>query len=367
MLLTNFTMKRYFIFLGLLLFFLNSFSQRDYSGYSQIHLRIKNIGTQVVKISDLFQNLDSCVLKNDTGSLKVYLSRPNVYQLSFEKGGTLLVFIDTSEISVTGTYATNALSKYVCKGTVNTTAYSEFLVKIHEFSVTKYNLAEEDAKKNKVKIDSVQECINSLVLKSILQSRSNYLNEFYLAIARLQQDNNKLLGKCLDELLKRYSGYELFLKDYPVFDGVIRERYLSKLDLIDTSIILQSTTGSAITLNTIEKKYLILDFMADWCVPCIQSIPLLKQVAAENSQNTAVLSIALNSKKEKIDKLIKSHSINWPTAFVAGKENTDKIYHDFKINLFPTYILCYSSGEVLMRKTGEPGLVEIANYIKKNK
>ncbi len=93
-------------------------------------------------------------------------------------------------------------------------------------------------------------------------------------------------------------------------------------------------------------KYVLVDYWASWCVPCIRQIPVLKELLAEfGDKGLEVLGVAVWNKPEDTLKAIESHGITWPCIINAQHIPTD-IYG---ISGIPCIILYGPDGKILSR------------------
>lgn len=59
--------------------------------------------------------------------------------------------------------------------------------------------------------------------------------------------------------------------------------------------------GEKITKSDFKNKYLILDFWATWCQPCVQKRPALEAISRNYPNNIEIVSISLDKEKEKVE------------------------------------------------------------------
>lgn len=76
--------------------------------------------------------------------------------------------------------------------------------------------------------------------------------------------------------------------------------------------ILSSPGGREIALSDFKGKYVLLDFWASWCAPCLKEVPNLKKIYAQyHPQGFEILSVSLDDKKENWTNAIEKHDLNW--------------------------------------------------------
>lgn len=75
---------------------------------------------------------------------------------------------------------------------------------------------------------------------------------------------------------------------------------------------LQTPEGSEVALSDYRGKYVLLDFWASWCGPCLQEVPNVKKVYDQyHDQGFEILSVSLDDKKENWVNAIEKHQLNW--------------------------------------------------------
>lgn len=93
-------------------------------------------------------------------------------------------------------------------------------------------------------------------------------------------------------------------------------------------------------------KYVIVDYWASWCGPCIRQIPVLKELLAElGDKGLEVLGVAVWDEPANTLEAIKSHGITWPCIIDAQTIPTDL----YGINGIPCIILYGPDGTILSR------------------
>lgn len=95
--------------------------------------------------------------------------------------------------------------------------------------------------------------------------------------------------------------------------------------------------GKKIRLSSFRgKKIVLLDFWADWCLPCRKSFPFLKEILKEfGEKNIVLIAIAVNTKKENWKKAIETDKTGeWVHILAAPVQNKKKSLNSNIIELY---------------------------------
>lgn len=75
---------------------------------------------------------------------------------------------------------------------------------------------------------------------------------------------------------------------------------------------LPSPDGKEIALSDFRGKYVLLDFWASWCGPCLREVPNVKKVYDQyHPQGFEILSVSLDENSGKWTEAIEKHKLNW--------------------------------------------------------
>ena len=124
------------------------------------------------------------------------------------------------------------------------------------------------------------------------------------------------------------------------------------------------TTDAIISLEGLKGKYVLLDFFATWCLPCIQEIPNLKELYSKiDTTKFEIVGIVGSSPPGALKRLIDRHSIAWPQIM---SDETNRIIEIYGINSYPTTMLLDTEGVIIAKNLKGKELEEkVLGLIKK--
>ena len=97
-------------------------------------------------------------------------------------------------------------------------------------------------------------------------------------------------------------------------------------------------------------RYVVLDFWATWCLPCVKSIPMLKEVYAKyHDKGLEIYSISQDSKVKEWESYVEENGMSWINV-LAGSGS--KVYKDYGIEFIPrVFLIDCQTGEILVHES----------------
>lgn len=119
----------------------------------------------------------------------------------------------------------------------------------------------------------------------------------------------------------------------------------------------ESSSGKSIRLSDFRNKnYVLLDFWASWCIPCLKEIPNVKKLYGKyQSKGLEVIGVSLDDDKSRWLEAVKKQNLNeWPQILskeqedqsVSEKDDLSEIYN---FDGIPFYVLIDKNGKVIER------------------
>ncbi len=131
----------------------------------------------------------------------------------------------------------------------------------------------------------------------------------------------------------------------------------------EVTFTLTDTDGSVFTEKNTRGKYLVVNFWATWCTPCLKEIPAFVEFYNKNSNHVEILGLDYEPVNlPVINEFVERFSINYP--IILYTDTNDSEYSKFgEIVGMPTTLIYSPDGELIRTFMGEVTIEDLNKYI----
>ncbi|MBR5724840.1 MAG: AhpC/TSA family protein [Bacteroidales bacterium] len=172
---------------------------------------------------------------------------------------------------------------------------------------------------------------------------------------------SEILDRLSPDLAKAYKKYISTLKKSLVRRAEAAERRKNaieeEINLVGQHYIdmeYPNTEDIPVRLSAVvddpDIRYVILDFWATWCLPCVESIPMLKEVYAKyHDKGLEIYSISQDSKAKEWKAFVEENEMIWINVLA---NSGSKVYKDYGIEFIPrVFLIDCQTGEILVHES----------------
>ena len=115
---------------------------------------------------------------------------------------------------------------------------------------------------------------------------------------------------------------------------------------------LESTTGKKFKLNTLTTDFVIVNFWASWCIPCLHEIPSLIETFKKALPKKLTVIMINTDEHDQLKNVLKIKiKLNFPEDFIIVPDKKFKIADEYKFSAIPVTVI-YKKGKVVYFNNG---------------
>ena len=124
---------------------------------------------------------------------------------------------------------------------------------------------------------------------------------------------------------------------------------LLKENMTMPNVYFKDSHGDSILYKNQKESFVLLDFWASWCGPCVQQIPDIKALRDQfSTDNLKIVSISIDGDSASYINSIKQHKMDWVHSLDKGAVLSSSL----GINSVPTVLLVDRNGKIVYYKNG---------------
>jgi thiol-disulfide isomerase/thioredoxin len=115
------------------------------------------------------------------------------------------------------------------------------------------------------------------------------------------------------------------------------------------SVAWKTTTGEEITLSSLRGKYVVLDFWAGWCAPCLASQPALKAVHERYKNRATFVGLNFDYTDAKANEAINLLKSPWPQVLAGPWDADNRTLVTYGVEVIPSIWLIDEEGRIVAK------------------
>jgi thiol-disulfide isomerase/thioredoxin len=123
----------------------------------------------------------------------------------------------------------------------------------------------------------------------------------------------------------------------------------------------QTLAGENLSLESLRGQWVVVDFWATWCKPCVETMPALDTWFKEDGVRAVGVSIDTGKDRDKkVQKFLEKNPVSYPVVIDAEKEAA---WENYKVKILPTILLIDPKGQIVARQVGTVDLAALRKIV----
>ena len=118
------------------------------------------------------------------------------------------------------------------------------------------------------------------------------------------------------------------------------------------ALAFETIDGEAMALDDLRGQYVLLDFWATWCGPCVEALPALRRLhdTFGADDRLRIIGLSLDEDPVSVRQFAEERGLPWLQGILGGSDGLDAdVLGAFGIGSVPTYVLIGPDGTLLHR------------------
>ena len=296
-----------------------------------------------VEEANALKTIDSVAVEGNAFVLEGVAEQPYVAYVVIKEAGAerpelfTQLYVEPAEIAIRAIEGEKRTTLAAIGGNLNgiVDQINSYLSEFEELMESDDKSVAEAAEKswNYTMVEAIKGCKGNLVAQNLL--KQNYYmfepQQVLDAIATMPEDKQ-------EEFAKMKASAEQALKVLP------GNKYI---DIVD-----KTPEGKELSLKSVienkNNKYVLIDFWASWCGPCMREVPYLVETYKNyHKKGFEIFGVSFDRTKEAWVKAIEEKKLVWPHVS-SVKYWDNQARHDYAVNSIPAnFLVDCSTGEII--------------------
>lgn len=296
-------------------------------------------------------------------SFKGNIEMPEMRLLSLDgqRGYIAQLFVDANDIDVT-VYPDSFASNVVVGSEANDVyqIYMDEIIKATKNEEQlKQRFAQAQATQNEDELNAVRFEFETMVENTKLYSK-NFINEYsespvavYVYLMNFFQEAQL---EELDSMLGVFSSMENsdFVKALQERADALRS---SAEGAIAPDFTLNDPEGNEVTLSNFKGKYVLVDFWASWCQPCMMELPnVFANYEKYKDKGFEVIGVSLDRDRDAWIKTIADKNMSWVHCYDMEGDKPGAVANLYGVTGIPYTLLLDKEGKIIAKNLRGPAL-----------
>ncbi len=129
-------------------------------------------------------------------------------------------------------------------------------------------------------------------------------------------------------------------------------------------VAVKRVSGEVFRLTDLKGKYVLVDFWATWCAPCLADLPQLQAAYAKyHAKGFEIVSISLDETTAPLTEFLKTHKMPWTQ--IHNTTSGGDVVESFGVNTIPATFLIGPDGTILRLEVRGAALDKVLSQVMK--
>jgi thiol-disulfide isomerase/thioredoxin len=126
---------------------------------------------------------------------------------------------------------------------------------------------------------------------------------------------------------------------------------------------LPSLDNQTYTLSDLRGQWVLLNFWATWCKPCVKEMPVLQQISQDYAGQMQVIGVNVREDTALVAEFIQQNEISYLILLTPPGPAEDQVLIDYLTMTLPQTLVIAPNGEVVWRAFGELALESFSSTL----